>query len=153
LVPTLCEDFLKYEGATSLQRKPGSREDEIDIEALLPNESNQPVTFEIQSHGSSTGFRDLAAGVCDIGMSSRQIDPDEAKQCAAAGLGDMYSPACENVLGLDGIAVVVHKNNPLNALTTEQLADIFGGKTTDWSQIGARQVRSLSMPLMKTPAR
>jgi ABC-type phosphate transport system substrate-binding protein len=136
LVPTLCEDFLKYEGATSLQRKPGAREDEIDIEALLPNESDQPVTFEIQSHGSSTGFRDLAAGVCDIGMSSRQIDPDEAKQCAAAGLGDMYSPACENVLGLDGIAVVVHKNNPLNALTREQLADIFGGKTTDWSQIG-----------------
>src|SRR5262245_39150109 len=39
LVPTLCEDFLKYEGATSLQRKPGAREDEIDIEALLPNES------------------------------------------------------------------------------------------------------------------
>ena len=136
LVPTLCEDFLKYEGATSLQRKPGAREDEIDIEALLPNESNQPVTFEIQSHGSSTGFRDLVAGVCDIGMSSRQINPDEAKQCAAAGLGDMFSPACENVLGLDGIAAVVHKNNPLNALTTEQLADIFGGKTTDWSQIG-----------------
>jgi ABC-type phosphate transport system substrate-binding protein len=135
MVPTLCEDFLKYEGATSLQRKPGTREDEIDIEALLPNESNQPVTFEIQSHGSSTGFRDLAAGACDIGMSSRQINPDEAKQCAAAGLGDMHSPACENVLGLDGIAVVVHKNNPLTALTKEQLADILSGKTTDWSQI------------------
>jgi ABC-type phosphate transport system substrate-binding protein len=88
LVPTLCEDFLKYEGATSLQRKPGGREDEVDIEAVLPNESNQPVIFEIQSHGSSTGFGDLAAGNCDIGMSSRQISREEAKQCAAAGLGD-----------------------------------------------------------------
>ncbi|MBV9273171.1 MAG: extracellular solute-binding protein, partial [Verrucomicrobia bacterium] len=136
LVPTLCEDFLKYEGATSLQRKPGAREDEVDIEAVLPNESNQPVIFEIQSHGSSTGFIDLAAGNCDIGMSSRQISRDEAKQCAAAGLGDMYSPACENVLGLDGIAVVVHRNNPVNTLTKQQLEDIFGGKTTDWSQVG-----------------
>src|SRR5215469_14104804 len=104
LVPTLCEDFLKYEGATSLQRKPGAREDEVDIEAVLPNESKEPVIFEIQSHGSSTGFLDLAARNCDIGMSSRQISRDEADKCAAAGLGDMYSPACENVLGLDGIA-------------------------------------------------
>jgi glucose/mannose transport system substrate-binding protein len=135
LVPTLCEDFLKYEGATSLQRKPGAREDEVDIEAVLPNESNQPVIFEIQSHGSSTGFLDLAAGNCDIGMSSRQISRDEAKQCAAAGLGDMYSPACENVLGLDGIAVVVHRNNHVNTLTKQQLENIFGGKTTDWSQV------------------
>jgi glucose/mannose transport system substrate-binding protein len=136
LAPTLCEDFLKYQGATSVQRKPGVREGEVDIEAVLPNESNEPVTFEIQPHGSSTGLRDLAAGNCDIGMSSRQMRPDEAKQCAAAGLGDMYSPACENVLGLDGIAVVVHRNNPVSALNKQQLADIFSGKTTDWSQVG-----------------
>jgi glucose/mannose transport system substrate-binding protein len=136
LAPTLCEDFLKYQGATSVQRKPGVREDEVDIEAVLPNESNEPVTFEIQAHGSSIGLKDLAAGNCDVAMSSRQIRPDEAKQCAAAGLGDIYSPACENVLGLDGIAVVVHKNNPVNALTKQQLADIFSGKTTDWSQVG-----------------
>ena len=136
LVPTLCEDFLKYEGATSVQRKPGAKADEVDIEAVLPNESNQPVIFEIQAHGSSTGFRDLAAGNCDIGMSSQQISRDQAIQCAAAGLGDMYSSACENVLGLDGIAVVVHRNNPVSTLTKQQLEDIFGGKTTDWSQVG-----------------
>jgi glucose/mannose transport system substrate-binding protein len=136
LAPTLCEDFLKYEGATSVQRKPGAREDEVDIEAILPSESNQLVTFQIQSHGSTTGFRDLAAGNCDIGMSSRPIRPDEAKQCAAAGLGDMSSQRCENVLGLDGVAVIVHRNNPVSALTMQQLADIFSGKTTDWAQVG-----------------
>jgi glucose/mannose transport system substrate-binding protein len=48
----------------------------------------------------------------------------------------MYSSACESVLGLDGIAVVVHRNNPVNTLTKQQLEDIFGGKTTDWSQVG-----------------
>ena len=138
LAPTLCEDFLKYEGATSVQRKPGAREDEVDIEAVLPNQPNEPVTFEIQSHGSGTGFQDLAAGQCDIGMSSRQIRPEEVKQCAAAGLGNLSSPACENVLGLDGIAVVVHRDNPVSALTKQQLSDIFSGKTTDWSQVGGR---------------
>ncbi len=136
LAPALCEDFLKYQGATSVQRKPGSREDEVDIEAIVPNESSEPVTIEIQSHGSSTAFQDLAGGRCDIGMSSRQIKQDEANRCASAGLGDMSLPACENVVGVDGIAVLVHKSNPASALTKQQLGDIFSGKITDWSQVG-----------------
>ena len=81
LAPALCEDFLKYQGATSVQRKPGSKEDEVDIEAILPSESAEPVTIEIQSHGSSTAFEDLASGHCDIGMSCRQIKPDEVQRC------------------------------------------------------------------------
>jgi glucose/mannose transport system substrate-binding protein len=136
MAPALCEDFLKYQGATSVQRKPGSREDEVDIEALLPSESTEPVTVEIQSHGSSTAFADLAGSRCDIGMSSREITQDETKRCAAAGLGNMSSPACANVIGLDGIAVLVHKNNPVSVLTMQQLAGIFSGEITDWSQVG-----------------
>lgn len=136
LVPALCEEFLKFEGATSVQRKPGAKEDETDIEAVLPNESTKPLKFEVQAHGSKTAFEDLAAGACDIGMASRPIKPDEAQQCARAGLGDMFSAACEKVLGSDGIAVFVNKSNPINALTKEQIANIFSGKITDWSQIG-----------------
>jgi glucose/mannose transport system substrate-binding protein len=136
LVPALCEEFLKYEGATSVQRKPRQKEDETDVEGVLPNESTDPLTFEVQAHGSTTAFEDLAAGRCDIGMASRQIKSDEAQQCALAGLGNMYSPACEIVVGLDGIAVFVNKSNPVNALTKQQLADIFSGRVTDWSQVG-----------------
>src|SRR5271165_4390229 len=136
LVPALCEEFLKYEGATSVQRKPRQKEDETDIEAVLPNESTNPLSFEVEAHGSKTAFKDLAAGECDIGMASRRITPDEARQCALAGLGDLSSPACEIVLGLDGIAVFVNKSNPIHALTKQQIADIFSGRTTDWSQVG-----------------
>ena len=136
LVPALCEEFLKFEGATSVERKPRQKEDETDVEAVLPNQSTEPLTFEVQAHGSKTAFEDLAAGKCDIGMASRRITPDEARQCAMAGLGDMFSPGCEIVLGLDGIAVFVNKSNPINALTKQQLADIFSGRTTDWSQVG-----------------
>jgi glucose/mannose transport system substrate-binding protein len=136
LAPALCEDFLKFEGATSVQRKPGPKEDETEIEAVLPNESSEPLTFEVHAHGSKTAFEDLAAGKCDIGLASRQIKSDEAQKCSLAGLGDMLSPACENVLGSDGIAVFVNKSNPINVLTREQIADIFSGRVTDWSQIG-----------------
>ena len=135
LVPALCEDFLKFDGATSVQRKPGEKENETDIEAVLPSESAEPLTFEVQAHGSKTAFEDLATGKCDIGLASRQIKSDEAQQCALAGLGDMFSPACENVLGSDGVAVFVNKINPINVLTKEQIADIFSGRITDWSQL------------------
>ncbi len=108
----------------------------MDIEAILPNESTEPITIEIQAHGSRTAFEDLAGGRCDIGMSSRKITKDEADRCAAANLGDMSAPGSENVIGLDGVAVLVHKNNPASALTKQQLADIFSGKITDWSQVG-----------------
>jgi glucose/mannose transport system substrate-binding protein len=138
LALAVCEDFLKSEGATSVQRKPREKEDETDIEAIFPNESAGPLIFEVQAHGTKTGFEDLAAGKCDIGMASRQITSEEAQQCASAGLGDMFSPACENVLGLDGIAVFVNRSNPINALTKEQIAEIFSGGITDWSQVGGR---------------
>ena len=136
LVPALCEEFLKFEGAISVQRKPGQKEDETDVDAVLQSQSTEPLTFEVQAHGSRTAFEDLATGKCDIGMSSRRITPEEARQCALAGLGDMFSPGCEIVLGLDGIAVFVNKSNPVKALSKQQLADIFSGKTTDWSQVG-----------------
>jgi glucose/mannose transport system substrate-binding protein len=138
LALAVCEDFLKSQGATSVQRKPLEKENETDIEAILPNESAEPLTFEVQAHGTKTAFEDLAAGKCDIGMASRQINADEAQQCTRAGLGDMFSPSCENVLGLDGIAVFVNRSNPINALTKEQIADIFSGGITDWSQVGGR---------------
>ena len=136
LVPALCEEFLKFEGAISVQRKPGQKEDETDVEAVLQSQSSEPLTFEVQAHGSRTAFEDLATGKCDIGMASRRITPEEARRCATAGLGDMFSPGCEIVLGLDGIAVFVNKSNPVKALSKQQLADIFSGKTTDWSQVG-----------------
>ena len=136
LALAVCEDFLKSEGAISVQRKPREKEDETDIEAILPNESGEPLTFEVQAHGTKTAFEDLAAGKCDIGMASRQITSEEARQCASAGLGDMFSPACEKVLGLDGIAVFVNQSNPINALTKEQIAKIFSGEITDWSEVG-----------------
>ena len=135
LLPALCEEFLKFEGANAVERKPRQKEDETDVEAVLPNGSD-PLTFEVQAHGSKTAFEDLASGKCDIGMASRQITAEEARQCAQAGLGNMFSPECEIILGLDGIAVFVNKVNSVSTLTIQQLADIFSGKTTDWSQVG-----------------
>jgi phosphate transport system substrate-binding protein len=64
-----------------------------------------------------------------------------AEQATLSPLGDMTSQACEHVLALDGIAVVVNKGNPIASLSREQIRAIFSGQTTDWSKVGGRPGR------------
>jgi phosphate transport system substrate-binding protein len=133
LAPTLVEAYLAHEGAVAIARAPGAVEDEKIITATL---RGAPITIEVRAHGSATAFVGLAAGDCDIGMASRAITDDEAGKLAKAGLGDVRAPATEHVVALDGIAVIVHPNNPIASLDRAQLHDIFTGKITDWSAVG-----------------
>jgi hypothetical protein len=64
-----------------------------------------------------------------------------AEQATLSPLGDMTSQACEHVLALDGIAVVVNKGNPIASLSREQIRAIFSGQTTDCSKVGGRPGR------------
>src|SRR5271165_2880332 len=109
LAPALAEEFLKHQGATEVKTLAGDRDDEVRVQGILPGE-RAPKAIEIHAHGSATAFVDLANGQADIGMASRKIKPEESVQLAP--LGDMSSPACEHILGLDGIAVIVSRKNP-----------------------------------------
>src|SRR5216683_547368 len=131
LMPSLAEKYLKEQGATDVRRIPG-KIDETIVQGVLPGDSS-PKNIEIEAHGSSTAFTDLAQSKCDVGMASRKIKPEEA--AALSGLGDMTSPASEHVLGLDGIAVIVSPANPIQSLTKDQLSSIFSGAVTNWNQM------------------
>jgi len=133
LAPALAEEFLKQLGATNVKTERGSKEDELQVQGMLPGDS-RPKAIEIHAHGSATAFEDLEKGLCDIGMASRKIKPEETTRLA--GLGDMTSPASEHILGLDGIAVIVNKGNPIETLTKEQVARAFSGETKDWMELG-----------------
>lgn len=134
LGPALAEEFLRQRlGATAVKTVRGDREDEVRVQGILPGESSAK-TIEVHAHGSATAFEDLGKSLCDIGMASRRIKPEEATTLAK--LGDLTSLASENVVGLDGIAVIVSKGNPVQSLTKEQIARVFGGEITDWSQLG-----------------
>ncbi len=134
LLPALAEAFLKQEGYANIHKVPGAKEEESFI---VGERSGAEKQIEIQAHGSKTAFEDLKSGLCDIGMASRPIKPEE-RQNLLPLLGDLTSNTSEHVLALDGIAVIVHPSNPLRTLTLAQLADIFSGALTDWSQIGGR---------------
>lgn len=75
--------------------------------------------------GSSSGIKAVQEGRCDIGLSSRSLKDDEK----AMGL-------TETILAYDGIAIIVNPENPVSDLSVEQIADIYTGKLTNWSELG-----------------
>lgn len=85
---------------------------------------NPDVTIEIQQSGSGAGIQSAIEGVCDIGMSSRELKDSEKE----AGL-------TPTVMALDGIAVIVNKDNSVDALSSEQIQSIYIGETTSWADV------------------
>ena len=93
------------------------------------------VTSSIDTSGSATALPLIGQGKCDVGMLSRPMGDAELKPSGA----DLRAPATEHVIGLDGIAVIVHPNNRVRSLSVEQIKGIFTGAITDWSQVGGSQ--------------
>ncbi|WP_449433751.1 substrate-binding domain-containing protein [Pseudomonas putida] len=132
LLPALVQGLLWAQQATAIEQTPGAVANETVIQARDPQ--GHPLRIDIAAHGSSTGFVALGHGEADLAAASRPISDDEASQLHA--LGDLRAAASEQVIGLDGVAVIVHPDNPLPQLTTEQLAQIFSGKIQRWEQLG-----------------
>ncbi len=85
---------------------------------------NKNATIDIQQNDSTTGVNSAIEGICDIGMASRELKDTEV----AGGVKS-------TVIAMDGIAVVVNKDNAVDDLTTDQVKSIFTGETTDWKKI------------------
>lgn len=85
---------------------------------------NPNVTIEIQQSDSSTGMSDAIDGISDIGMASRELKDSEIEK----GLQAI-------VIAMDGIAVIVNNECPINNLTSQQVNDIFTGKTLVWGEL------------------
>lgn len=86
-------------------------------------ETHPNVRIDVQTGGSSRGVRDARAGLADIGMVSRPLTDSERDLTAFT-------------LAYDGVAFILHKSNPVQTLTRQQIIDIFTGKVRDWSEIG-----------------
>ena len=86
---------------------------------------NPDVSVTYDPTGSGTGIEAAANGTADIGLSSRALTDEEV----ASGL-------VGTEVALDGIAVIVNANSPVADLTVEQIAQIFTGEITDWSEVG-----------------
>ena len=105
-------------GSTSMQKL-------ADALAETFMEANSGVTVTVEYSGSSAGIESLFHGSCDIGDASRNLKDSEKS-----------GGAVENIVAIDGIAVIVDKNNTVAGLTKQQLSDIYTGAVTNWSEVG-----------------
>jgi phosphate transport system substrate-binding protein len=91
-------------------------------------------SIQVLGGGSGVGITSMIDGNCDLATCSRKMEEKEIKRVKAKRGCD----AIEHIVGYDALAVYVHKNNPLDTISLEELAEIYGdsGKITKWSQLG-----------------
>lgn len=105
-------------GSTSMDKVIGALR-----EQFMADHKNVTVTYD--PTGSGSGIEAVKNGTADIGLASRSLKDEEK----ADGL-------TETVIALDGIAVIVNAQSKVTDLTVEQIAKIFTGEITDWSEVG-----------------
>ena len=108
------------DGSTSMEKVIGALSESFMA-------SNNGVTVNYNPTGSGSGITAVQEGTCDIGLSSRALKDDEK----AAGLK-------ETILAYDGIAIIVHPDNPVSDLTLEQIAKLYTGEITNWKDVGGK---------------
>lgn len=133
LGPALVGGLLEKEGFTNVRiQESGLNEQRVtgqDAQGRLVN-------IEVAAHGSGTGFAAIGQGSTELAASSRPIKDSEAASLAT--LGDLKSPEGEQVIAIDGLAVILHPANPLQSLSVDQLAKVFAGEVKTWEELGGR---------------
>lgn len=105
-------------GSTSMEKVMGALAEQFGLD-------HSGVTVSVEGGGSGAGVEAAANGTADIGLASRNLKDSEKEQGLA-----------ETVLALDGIAIIVNGESAVEDLTVEQIAQIFTGEITDWSEVG-----------------
>jgi len=90
-------------------------------------------TVQVSGGGSGTGIAALINGTTTLANASRPMEPEEKGQVAER----RGAAPVETAVALDAIAIYVHKDNPLEKLSLDQLAQIFRGRTEQWKEVGS----------------
>lgn len=115
---TTISGTVSTNGSTSMEKVIGALSEQFMAD-------NSGVTITYDPTGSGTGIESVSTGSCDIGLSSRNLKDEETEK----GLEG-------TVVALDGIAVIVNEACPVEDLSLEQIASIFTGEVSDWSELG-----------------
>ncbi|WP_323986616.1 phosphate ABC transporter substrate-binding/OmpA family protein [Pseudomonas canadensis] len=132
LGPALVKGVMEQQGLQAVHSEPAEGANEQRV--IGKTRQGKTVIIEVAAHGSSTGFTALKKATADLAASSRPIKDSELVDLEP--LGDLKSPEAEQVIAIDGLAIILHPQNPLNTLNTEQLAQIFNGEVSTWEALG-----------------
>ena len=96
------------------------------------------ISVEVSGGGSGVGIAALLNGTADIANASRQLEPAEVEKATKQS----GKHPTEHIVGFDGLAIYVHKDNPLDQISIEELSEIYreGGKINKWSELGVTSI-------------
>ena len=134
LMPALIRAYAERIGGTTSTLAGGNPLEEQY--KVIDARGAEAALFDLKRYGTPTAFTALENGAAQIGMASRPINDEEAARLARAGTPNIRTPQHEHVLGLDGLVVIVAQDNPAVSLSIDNIAKIFAGQITDWSQVG-----------------
>lgn len=129
----LLMGWFSERGSTQIQRLT-TQENEYRIRAY-DNRTQKWQEVQVSAHGSSTGFTHLIEKTGDIAASSRPIKSTEKQELSTQA--PIRAAEFEQVVAIDGLAIIVHPNNPLTKISLAQLKAIFSGEMTRWEDIQA----------------
>ncbi len=132
LGPALVKGLMEQQGLQRVHAEPAEGANEQRV--IGKTRQGKTLTIEVDAHGSSTGFAALHKASADLAAASRPIKDSELVDLEP--LGDLKSPEAEQVIAIDGLAIILNPRNPLNTLNTEQLAQIFNGEISTWEALG-----------------
>ncbi len=134
MMPALLEAFAQRNDFITKRTAKGATE--FVIELLESKTERTAAIFAFRASTTDEGFADLLADEADIVLSMREIRPEERRLAREAGMGDLSSANRSRVIALDAIVPIVAPGNPVQNIDPQALADVVGGKITNWSTLG-----------------
>lgn len=134
LIPNLLRGYAKSVNAT-YELIP--TDDKAERIVRLTNaDGTLRAEIDLQSRGSGSAFPAIASGEAAIGVADRRMKDSDIEKMAAAGVPDLRGTDDEIVLGVDGIVMITHPDNPVRNLSSLEVAKIWSGEITNWLELG-----------------
>ncbi|MCB1514162.1 MAG: substrate-binding domain-containing protein [Hyphomicrobiaceae bacterium] len=133
-MPQLVKAYAASRGLT-VERAIGADERDIEFK-LLAADGRAVGQFNVRRRGVSSGYAELARGGVDLVWTSARMTDAQAQSIAAAGVPDLRVNGSEHVFALDSMVVLVANDNPAVSISEENVAKIYSGEISDWSQLG-----------------
>lgn len=134
LMPALIEAFAIRNEYKLTRRNLSPNEFALSLASKADGNLLGEFTFRLTN--TDEGFADLLANEADIAMTLREARAHEMERAHEAGLGDLTARGRSRVLALDALVPVVAPSNPIEAITTPQLARVLSGEIDNWTVLG-----------------
>lgn len=135
LYPALLRDFSSSQGASTKTLQADASQLVLKFDG---GEMPEDAEVTILPTASSDGLDALFKGETQLALSTRAVQERQAQAFEEFGLGQLRDISQETIIALDALVFVNHPDNPVRAVSIDQLARIFSGEITNWSDLGGR---------------